>query len=360
MQVKRIIKLYVIPISLLIAIGAYSFFWFLLQKNIEQFEKFLQLDTPVWKISYQKAELSGFPFKFKLTIHDLSIKFDSKPLKLRVETKLDKISAETGPLLNEITFTLPNKVTLDFFYRNSFNKWLMESSKMASLKIKEAGWINTLKIIDIINNPEVFNEQEYSLEQVEFRYEDCNFTNLNINKKIFSSDSYNKLLIDDSGDLFYKASVEARNKLKFIDNEYLGYNFKNAAYEVDVSAKLKRVQDNLAQIPLIDIKKFKFNIDDFYFNLNGSIKQTDSSGFKISFDTSLVKFPEFLDQLVENKSISDSKKQFLVNSLMKISGSDNIEAVNIKVYNLKDSSLRVGDVSVEEFMDIMSQYNSVK
>lgn len=359
MNRKQFFKVYFFPIVFILIFSIYSVFWFTIQHNIEKLKNFLTIENQSWKISYQKADLEGFPFKFRINIKDLKVVYNNKLLKLRIETHLDHISAETGPLLNQIVFTLPRKIIFDSYYQNKYNKWSVESKKESFFKVKEAGLINTFKIIDVIRNPDMFNEQSYSLEQIEYQYYDCHFYNLNINKELFSSDAYSKITFKNKTDSIYKLFVVADNKISFIDHDYLGYNFDKASYNLNLSLKMKKVNNEFSQVPLVNVHQAKLTLDNSKIILNGSIKHSNLSDFKINFDINIIKLNDLLEKLVKQKSISSAKKDYIINIIKKITGENELEALSFKAYTTKDSVIRVGEVSGEEIINFMSQLRSI-
>jgi hypothetical protein len=181
--------------------------------------------------------------------------------------------------------------------------------------------------------------------------EDLIFINKDKNLEVFhiSSNLHGSINYKSNNELTLKAD----HLIKVIDDEYVGYNFKFLTNKVDIFTKLEPVKDvyviKLAKLNSIDLK-----IDNFIANLSGLYSNSNQS--TIDLELRLNNYKEFLNHLKSKSTINQEISDALQDIIQLASGEKKLDHAVIKIYNSKDSDLRIGYTDINGIKEYLQQF----
>jgi hypothetical protein len=350
---RKLVKLSIF-VFLIFAI-IYSCLWFVAANKLNEIAKHLSYEQDNWKITHEGIKTTGFPFKFKLRVDKLKITYDNKILALKVEALLNTAKLQTGPLFNYIDLSLPDHILVDTYYNHKFNQWSVISKNGSRIKVEELSLINTFKVAELINDPAKFESQEYSLSNFRYAYKNLSFIDRVRNQEIFNSNTDTTIQIQHKSNNLFNIIIKAINDIKFIDSVFVGHQFKDITYKTDISLNAKRIDNKYSSIPSIDINLLNFTIDNFSFNLIGKIHH-ENNATKVDMELKLKEWDMFTNQLLNQKIISADKDLILKNMIREVSGKENNNDIDIKIYTAKEGGVRVGKIDLNLLNGYLNQF----
>jgi hypothetical protein len=336
------LKITIVIVTILAVI--YSIFWFFIAKEINNLAKNINYETGNWKISYEKAKISGFPFHFKLKINNANITYHNKVTNLKIVSLLNNLEAKTNATFNKIEFTLPKDIFVDTYFDQKYKKWNFSTKYRPYIKISEAGIINTFKIIELIYDPERFNEQKYNLDELQYFYKELNCIDLVANKTLITTNADTQIKLKNITDSFNLA-LKTNSDINFTDAEYIGHNFKTLNYKTDIFLKINKENNSYTSISLLDIKLLKLSLDKHFISLSGKIDNNNNDK-TTNLSLKIEEWDSLLKSLEADHIISLEKKHILENMMQDITGKEYNNNIETSIYTTKEGNVRIGKAEI--------------
>jgi hypothetical protein len=339
-KAKNRLSLKIIAFITAIVFILYSIFWFFVANELGNIAEKLNYESGNWEVSYEKAKVSGYPFKFKLKIENANITYHNKLSKFKIVTLLNNLEATTDARFTYIDFTLPKDILVDTYFNQKYKKWQFITKHEPHLKISEAGLINTFKIAELIYDPTKFDQQEYYIEGFEYLYKDLNCIDIVANKTLITSTADTKLKLKNIPQ-GYSLSLKSDSNINFTDSEYVGHNFKTIDYKADIFLKTKKGNGIYSAVSLIDLNLLQLALDKHSIGISGKVDYENNNDVT-NLDLKIQEWDSFLKSLADDQIISLDKKHILEKMMQDITGKEYNDNVETEIYTTKEGSIRIG------------------
>ena len=321
LYLRRIFK--AIAFFLLLTAITYTGLWFYSSYKIKEAiaEYSTKTETPR-KFSYEKLDISGFPFKLKLQFHNIrsQYNFDKKPLS--IASSYDNLDIETNILFNDFKFYPSKKLLHDITYDGKTSKLEDTVKGDFYLELTEANSNNFFKIIKALYKNEI--PQDLDLKSFCYKAEDIISIDRNTNKEVLHSSYDINFIFDKQSDLITDLTIKNNIKLEVIGDRALIPILDqlpcNKCYiNSDIHTLSKKGEDRLF-LPFIDIKTLEIGLDETKFTFNGLIKDDSKSQTNININLNVKEWNKLLEKFVEEEILSVEKYDIVLNLISDITG----------------------------------------
>jgi hypothetical protein len=348
-------KLIITSVIIAIILIIYTGLWFLMAHQLKELSKDLSYEADNWKISHKTIEVSGFPFNFDLKLKDVNIVYNNKFLKLKIDTNLDTLGIRTNTAFTYVKFMLPKEMHVDTYYNQKFNQWNFSTKHRPHIKIAVEGLFNTIKIAELIIDPNKFEDQNYNLKEVHYLYKELNFIDKVSNKIVLNSNTDTKLEMDRKSEKKLNISLKSSSDINFSDSDYIGHKFKKITYKADINLETQRANKTYSSVPLIDVNLLNLSLDKHKISISGDIRKTNNES-KTDLKLKIWEWQSLLNSLLEQKIISLDKKAILDNVMQEITGKEKNEQIETEIYTSKEGLIRIGKADIGTVNDYLKQF----
>ena len=353
MASKKLKLLLAISLSL---IAIYIGSWFYAAHHLEKTLKNFPYQTNSQTLSFKSIKVSGFPFKLKARITDPNFKYQLKNsfADVSMDFSSDYLKTETNLLLNHIKFFFPKKSSLTFILNDKVSKLDIISADNHYLNLHEENLINSHRIIQALYQHKKLTDLDFSLEKVTYHAGDLHLIDQIKTQEAMNIQADLSALKQPISATKINWTLKTNNNINILDSSYVGHKFRKLASKIDLSAILKPHQ-NIFSILAVDIKFLQIEIDQFKSILIGHAK-TEKQKLDVDFILKLKDWKYLTNQLIEQKIISTDKSIVLSSFMKAITGEEDINDIDIKIYSSNDGELRIGNADMDVFSSHIQQF----
>lgn len=310
MNFMKYLKIFIFTIIALVVATASS--WFITANAIK---KACKNKYEAFSSTFEKIDISGFPFKFIVTIENSKLKYNNS-----LDIEFDKITAQTDYSFHELDIQLPKKIITSFNLKNQAHHLTIVSNGNFYLNFEEINSNNSLSILEAV----CFNNTaglELKLKNFKLHADELLISNTLNNQAIASEKFDIKLHFDQ----LPPASTRTEAKINLEENvlnaqEYFLHNFNKIALNLDLNFIIRK------NGPTNPIDEAVFNqldllLDQTKLSLSGNIKQNKIIQFpKLNLSLEISNWNALLDNLYKKQVISKGKQEVILEAINKVTG----------------------------------------
>lgn len=337
LYINRLFKLFISLITL--ALLSYTGLWFYSSCKIKDLinERSMESEND-FKLSYDKIDVSGFPFKIKTNIDNLVVNYKSDKPKINSISSYEKVTLETDLLFKSLKISIlgnsasevsfGDKVTiLDSIYKDGCYITLTSNS------------YNTIEVIKALYDEKALNNVK--LSQVSFSADNVkNFdratkteistgsTDLKVSFERPSDQLTNTLIKLDA-----KADIPPEGKKLFSDL-INSLPLSKLSIKADIEYQTKLQENGETSTPFLNIAPLKVNLDESTFTVNANVKNDEKGETVFNINLKATEWNDFLQALVNEDIISTERYDAIITFLAEVEGEDfSKEDLNLKLSN---------------------------
>ncbi len=343
------LKSKIITIFLLILTLCYVAAWFYAADHLKKIASNFQYKNENTNLSFDKIEVSGFPFALEAELSDIRFGYHlhNSLIHLGLDFISDSVKLKTNILFTKALIKFPEQSSIIITNDDKILKFKIKSDEEHYLQLTEKSMFNTYKALAYLYTSNNVFLENLNLERIEYKSKGLNFIDADTLKEILTTNSALDLKIGYKSDAINHFAFKTEHLINILDNKYVNHNFKQFSSKIDISTKLKSYGEILS-ILAADFNIVNFKLDDFSLTLNGHAKnnKNDSKDNSNSVDLNLkiVNLQKLITQLINENTLSPERTSILQHFMKAATGEEEVNDAEIKIYNSKDNSIRVGNL----------------
>lgn len=343
---KRYLKVFLA--LLVVASSLWAYLWFSAAKTLEK--SLSNINNDLINLSFEKLDVSGFPFKMALTIKNGKLKYS------HINLDFDKLKFTTNIQLNRLNIELPSQTNMSFMFNKEMRSLSITNTKEAFIKLKDYNSFNTLNVINALKNS-ISPFSNFFITKLHIHANELLIKNT-LNNKDMAKESLNCVFnFEKKTDIITQTDLN----INFVENalnDHIAHNLDNIEVNGSVRVLSKKDKDiNFIDYLIFDPLKIKVN--NTVFSLNGNLEQdsADNTIFKINLGAD--NWMELLNTFLNQGIISEDRHQVIINIITEITGAKTTEApINIKVQTEGNKGVRVGNTSAYRLISYFDKFIS--
>ncbi|MCT4635406.1 MAG: hypothetical protein N4A31_04060 [Rickettsiales bacterium] len=322
---NRFLKLFIFLVT--VALLSYTGLWFYSSYKIKQLisGNFTEFDNEL-KLSHDKIDVTGFPFKIRADIDNLVINYKSDKIKLESISTYQKVTLETDLLFKSLKIkvlgksesetSFADKVTiLDSIYKDGCYITLTSDSS------------NIIKVIKALYNKEALNDIQ--LSQASFATDNVITFDRATKTEISKGSTDLKVSFDRPSDkitntfikLDAQADVPPEGKQLFSDL-INSLPLSKLLIKADIDHSSKKLEDGTSITSFLNIKPLEIVLDESIFTVNAKITNDDKGETIFNINLKATNWDSFIQALVNEKIISLERYDAIIELFSEIEGDD--------------------------------------
>ncbi|MEK6733945.1 MAG: hypothetical protein AABY27_02425 [Pseudomonadota bacterium] len=338
----------------------YSIIWFYAARNLEILLKEVAFKKENQLLEFEKVKVSGFPFKLKAKVYNLKYHFhytEEPTSKFTANFTANSLSICSNILFNKFSFHFPKESMLNVIYDDKFSNIKLISNDEHYIQIKEDHFINLYRVIKHIKDIEKIQYDDITVKQVKYYSKNLDLINESLNKKIVNMDSDFEVNLGYRSDKLRNLALDSSSNINIGEDSSFKKDSNNIITNIKLETKLKPDDEGdtfsilAAKVDNLDLK---FNSTKLTFS--GEMKDHVNDNLFIEFNLSITDFNNFINLLLSNGKISAEKANILKEAFKAISGSEDIDNINIRIYNSKDGFIKIGNTDMDSLRLFFQQF----
>lgn len=347
MNFIKYFKIFIFTIIALVFAMAGS--WFITANSIK---KACKNKYEAFSSTFEKIDISGFPFKFIVTIENSKLKYNNS---LYIE--FDKLTAQTDYSFHELDIQLPQKILTSFNLKNQAHHLTIVSNGNFYLNFEEINSNNSLSILEAVcfNNIAAL---ELKLKNFKFHADELLVSNT-LNNQAIANEKFD---INLHFDQLPPTSTRTEAKINLEENvlnaqEYFLHNLNNIALNLDVNFVIRK-NGSTKPIDEAVFNQLDLLLNQTKFSLSGNLKQNKILQFpKLNLSLEITNWNALLDNLYEKQVISKGKQEVILEALNKVTGGTQENSpIKTSIFSTANNQFMIGRMPLLGFSMYINKF----